>query len=181
MLEMDGLVDNMPQRGFYIHRVSLREMIDLFMLRQALEMVAAYSAAEVATAEDIDVMVSIFASFSENGPEMDVAAYREADRRFHDVLIGLCRNRLVSKINGTMGIMGKTYMGGLLRSPLETLPEHLALIGAIRRRSPKEAQLLAMEHLEVTRKRMQAVHEQLTGMGIDTSTLPISEAGMETK
>ena len=36
-LETEGLVDNFPQRGFYVHKLTMKELYELFILRESLE------------------------------------------------------------------------------------------------------------------------------------------------
>ena len=86
MLEAEGLVDNIPNRGFYIHKTTLRELIELYMLRQSLEMVAANNLAETGTNEQIDRLFSLFSPFigQEN---INVDAYFNADRQFHTMMM----------------------------------------------------------------------------------------------
>lgn len=181
MLETDGLIDNIPQRGFYIHQVTLSEMIDLFMLRQSLEMIAAYTAAENATIEDLNFLEDLFTPFCQGEKPINHQAYCEADWKFHDYLFSLCGNRLVMRIDESMQIMHKTYMGGLLRQPEETLEEHRQIIAALKRRDPQTAQMLMMQHLEVTRKQMQSTSQRLSNMGIEASKLPIREFAVHNK
>ncbi len=172
-LEMEGLVDNIPRKGFFIHRVSLSEIIDLFTLRQSLEMIAAANAAENATPGEVDEMESFFLPFVNNKDAIDAKKYYLADSKFHNYLISLCRNSLVNKINNSMQIMSKIYTSGLLRKPEETIDEHLQIIDAIRRREIEHARILMMQHLEVTQKRMQKTAERLKNMGVDISKIPI--------
>jgi hypothetical protein len=66
-------------------------------------------------------------------------------------------------------------MGGLLRSPRETIGEHLQLIEAIRRHDVKRAQILAMQHISVTRERLKKTEEHLSALGIDTSKILVKD------
>lgn len=175
MLEMDGLVDNIPQRGFFIHQVSLREMMDLFMLRQAIEIISAANAAEITGPEHILKMEAFFAPFTDDKMSIDENAYYQKDCEFHDYLFSLCDNHLLSKFNESLQILTRTYLGGLLRSPLETISEHLQLIEAIRQHDIQRAQILAMQHIDVTRKQMKMSANQLTALGVDISSIPVKE------
>lgn len=173
MLEMDGLVDNIPQRGFYIHQISLREMIDLLMLRQAIEIITAANAAEITESKHIEKMQEFFAPFIGINKPIDENEYYKKDQDFHNYLFSLCDNRMLIKINESLQILTRTYLGGLLRSPQDTIGEHLQLIEAIRQKNVQHAQLFAMQHIDHTRKSLKKTAEQLYSMGVDISKIPI--------
>lgn len=170
MLEAQGLVDNIPNRGFCIHVPSLREMAELFALRESLEITAACYAAEFGSKESIDELESIFAPFVGVSP-IDKEAYYECDKRFHRKLFDLCDNQLMRQINESMRILDRTFFAGLLRTPEETLNEHLALIQALRERNVSRSQELARLHTDVTRKKLQAANQSLCELGVDTNSI----------
>jgi len=174
-LEMEGFVDNIPQRGFFIHKINLNEMIDLFMVRESLEMIATVNAAETATLDEIERMENFFSPFINNKATINVKEYRLADNKFHNYLLSLCKNNLVIKINESIQIISKISACGLLRDPQETIDEHLQIINAIKKRDPKLAKMIMMQHLEVTQKRMQKTKERLKKIGVDVLKIPIQE------
>ena len=94
MLQSQRLVDNIPNKGFYVHKVSLTEMVELYKLRQAIEMVAVVDVAEIAPMEELVKLKSIFEPFIDQ-PTIDVAAYAKSDQMFHDRLIELSNNSIL--------------------------------------------------------------------------------------
>ncbi len=174
MLEAEGLVDNIPNRGFYIHKTTLRELIELYMLRQSLEMVAANNLAETGTNEQIDRLFSLFSPFI-GQEDINVDAYFNADRQFHTLMMDWCDNSLLRHINESLRLMDRTFSFGLLRPPKETLSEHLAIIDALRGRDAVRVQEVVRQHTEYTKQNLQNIIKQFRLLGIDTSKLSIND------
>lgn len=175
MLEVEGLVDNIPNRGFFVHVPTLREIIEIFMLRQGLEMVSAMYAAEFSSIEEINELESLFAPFI--GQEhIDYESYLAADKDFHLKLFQMCDNSLMHKINESMHLLDRSFMPGLVRPPSETLVEHLSITEALRNRDPVKAQELIREHTDRSKHHLLDTYRNLRALGIDTDNLSIFDA-----
>ena len=94
----------------------------------------------------------------------DLKRYAEEDRKFHNFLMDIGGNELLSSILGTYSIIIYSYLGGyqegLVRSPRETIHEHMALINAISDRDPIKAEDLARLHLKLSRDRLKKEAEE---------------------
>lgn len=175
MLEAEGLVDNIPNRGFYIHMLTLREITELFMLRQSLEMISAMYAAEYGTDEQFDQLEALFAEFV--GQEhIDRERYFQADKAFHSRIFQMCDNSLLHRINESMQILDRSFSVGLLRPPRETLIEHLNIVEALRSRDPIRAQDVTRAHTETTKRHLQNVDRQIRALGFNPATMPVADA-----
>ena len=174
MLKSEGLVDNIPNKGFYVHKISLQDTVELYELRQAIEMVAAACTAEYAAIEDISQLKDIFTPFTTQAP-INVEQYAEADRIFHSRLIELSRNNLLQKTNQSILILPKSFTSGLLRDPNETLNEHFDIIEALMNRNCRQAQDKVREHMEHT---LMALRDAMTGLrkiGVDPGMIPVTD------
>ncbi|MCL1795911.1 MAG: GntR family transcriptional regulator, partial [Clostridia bacterium] len=171
----EGLVDNKPNYGFYIHVPTLREITELFMLRQSLEMIAAMYAAEHGTDRQFDELETLFSDFI-GAEHIDKDQYFIADKEFHNRLVRMCNNRLMHKINESMQIMNRSFSVGLLRPPKETVVEHLNIVDALRSRNPDRAQDVTRAHTETTKRHLLNVNHQIRALGINSDTLPIRDA-----
>lgn len=174
MLEAEGLVDNIPNRGFYIHKTTLRELIELYMLRQSLEMIAANNLVETGADEQIEQLYSLFSPFID-AENISVEAYFNADRQFHSLMMEWCDNSLLRHINESLRLMERTFSFGLLRPPKETLSEHLAIIDALRDQDALRVQEVVRQHTEHTKQNLQNMLKQMRLLGIDTSMLSIND------
>lgn len=171
MLEVEGLVDSIPNRGFAVHETTLRELADIYTLRQCLEMVAATDAAEHATPEDFDKLESFFTPFV-GRDTADWNEYVKANCNFHHMLISLCANVLIHRINETLQVMERAFAVGMIRPPKETLQEHLDIVAALRSRNPAQAQEAVRTHMETTKARLQNTTRHMRALGIDPLKLP---------
>ena len=174
-LETEGLVDSIPNSGFCLHTNSLKEMAELFEIRQAIEMISAANAAEYATDEDIAYLKGLYEPFV-GVEEIDSKQYLETDRIFHKKLLSYCDNQKFLKLNESMQIYHQSYVFGLIRSPGETLVEHLNIIEAIQARDPNRARLAMMNHLDYTGGYLKNVVDKLRGLGLDPNSIPFSSS-----
>lgn len=172
MLEADGLVDNVPNRGFYFHVTTLRELSELFTLRQSLEMIAAMHAAEHGTEESFAQLHALFQPFID-ATEIDYDRYYYADQAFHSAILQMCDNSLMHKINDSLQIMERAFSFGLLRPPAETLQEHLNIIEALRSRDAVKAQDVARAHTEITKRSLQNAENQMRRIGLNPDKLSV--------
>ncbi len=157
-LEQEKLITAIPRRGFFIKRFSKKEMVHIFELREVLEGLAARRASLNITNDQIQKLNNFFKGLKISDDPKDIKTYAKEDRRFHHFLMELGGNDLLSSILGTYSIITFSYLGGfqegLVRSPKETIHEHLALIDAISRRDPIEAEELARLHLKKSREKL---------------------------
>jgi len=173
-LESEGLVDSAPHKGFFVHRVSVKELYDLFSIRKALDAVVITDLVYSLRDGQIEELFSLFEPFREQGV-IDAAAYRMADIAFHSYLIDNCTNGLAKRINQAFNILNRSYMAGLIRSPHETLAEHLEIINAIRKRDLPRAKLAMASHIEKTLQMLQTTVMNLQAIGVNPESIPVDE------
>jgi DNA-binding GntR family transcriptional regulator len=151
-LEQERLITAVPRRGFYVRRFSKEEMIRIFELREVLEGLAARRASLRITEHQIQELQGFFKGFKISESPREIEKYAEEDRRFHHFLIEIGGDELLSGILEPYRIVTFSYLvgfiGGLVRLPRETLPEHLAIIEALVRRDPEKAEQAARLHLK---------------------------------
>ncbi len=172
-LETQGLVESVPNSGFYVRQVSVKELSELFAFREALEGIAAHDLARRISDDEVERLRQLFARFEL--PDVDLEAYRLADVEFHSTIIELCGNDLAKKVNDYLQILNRAYTGGLLRPPSETLPEHMDMIDALAEHDPERAQRLATEHITKPRRLLDTTISNLERVGVDPQTVPIDQ------
>ena len=159
MLEDEMLVERRPRKGFFVTVIDERRLYDAFEVRAAVEGVAARRAAGEMEAADIRFLRSLFQPFVEQ-EDIDIREYAKADQAFHDHILKLCGNQVLSRLEIISNITQQTYRGGLIRKPEETLPEHLAIIDALEAGDGKLAEKLARAHSQKTCKLLKKQIEQ---------------------
>jgi DNA-binding GntR family transcriptional regulator len=152
MLESEGLMYAVARKGSFISDFPARGMLQLVFMRSALEGVAAYFAAQNATAEDIAAMEAALAA-SGRILERDCLGHElaESNDLFHrtlrrsarnDYLVGLLGNmnsvdQIIREVSPTTGQV----------EPHRAQKEHLAILEAIRARDCKRAEELMVAHV----------------------------------
>ncbi len=153
-LEQEKLIETKPRRGFYVRLFSLEELVSIFEIREVLEGLSARRAAASITTSQCNQLRKIFAPFINNNDITDYHAYSVADRKFHNFLAQISSREFLSSILQTYNIVSLAYLyptrEGLIRTPNETIQEHIDIIEAICRGEPLAAEEAMRHHLQTT-------------------------------
>lgn len=132
MLEADLLVEQKPRRGFYVRTFDQHEIVEAFELRELLEGLAVRKLARHAAHVDISKKLfkcfELFIKIKKINPE----EYRKQDQHFHLQIVELTDNAILQKMNKIGLFLLHSFKSGLVRTPTETLPEHLEIIRCIK-------------------------------------------------
>jgi DNA-binding GntR family transcriptional regulator len=153
-LAKEGLVEIFPQRGAFVIRFSEEDVNELFLIRENLEGLAAYLAAEKMTGTDLTRLESCVEGFKEPYGKKDIRRYAREDFKFHQTIIKLSDARrlttLISTLYDHIRIFRLTTMGLSDRMKV-SLAEHDRLIEAFRRKDASEAENLMRRHIRHVR------------------------------
>jgi DNA-binding GntR family transcriptional regulator len=151
-LEQEKLITAVPRKGFYVRRFSKQEMVHIFELREVLEGLAARRAAIQISEAQIQRLKLFFRGLNLSDDLKSLKKYADEDRRFHNFLLEVGGDELLSSILGTYSIIIFSYLSnfkaGLVRPPKETIHEHRAIIEAITKRDPIKAEEATRLHLK---------------------------------
>ena len=157
-LEQEKLVETKPRRGFFVRLFTMTEMVSIFEIREVLEGLSARRAAQSITHDQEVRLTKIFQPFLDIEDITDYQAYSRADRRFHNYLAEIGSREFLSSILKTFNIVALAYQfpsrEGLIRSPNETIRDHIAIINAICSHDPEAAEQSMREHLQLTVARL---------------------------
>jgi DNA-binding GntR family transcriptional regulator len=156
MLENELLIESIPRRGYYVTKVDAKQLIDAFECREALEGIAARRAAKNITKDQLEYLKSLFEKFI-GVKEINVPEYLESDQEFHNSIMKISGNQILKRLELLGNNTIRTFRGGLLRPPKETLPEHLGILDAIEKGDGDLAEKLVREH---THKSMETLKEK---------------------
>ncbi|MHB1503527.1 MAG: GntR family transcriptional regulator [Acidimicrobiales bacterium] len=156
-LVLEKLVVVYPRRGTFAAEVNVQDLGFTLDVRIPLEGLAATRAAQYADAADIEALEALLADL---GTEKDSRALLDLDARFHRMVYHCARNpyleaTLSQYLNLSMRIL---Y---LVADRVPNLPGHLAeqreILEAIESHDPSHAEKVAVEHLAVFEREMNAV------------------------
>jgi len=156
MLENEMLIESIPRRGFFVTRIDISQLIDAFECREALEGIAARRAAKNITKEQLKYLKSLFKKFI-GSDEINIPEYLQSDQEFHNMIIKISGNQIINRLELLGNNTIRTFRGGLLRPPQETLSEHLGIIAALEKGDGELAEKLIREH---TSKSMATLNEK---------------------
>jgi DNA-binding GntR family transcriptional regulator len=145
MLENELLIESIPRRGFFVTKISIDQLIDAFECREALEGIAARRAAKNITKDQLEYLKLLFDKFIDV-EEISIAEYLESDQEFHNMIMKISGNKILNRLELLGNNTIRTFRGGLLRPPKETLKEHLEIYRALANGDGDLAEKLVREH-----------------------------------
>jgi DNA-binding GntR family transcriptional regulator len=153
-LEKEGLVEVFPQRGAFVIQLSQDDIFELFLIREKLEGLAAYLAAEKADDATLTKLEACLQGFEEPFGERDIQRYAREDFKFHQTLVTLSGGKrlmkLISTLHDHIRIFRLTAVGSSARMKI-SLQEHYDIIDALRRRNPEESEEKMRRHIQHVR------------------------------
>lgn len=155
-LEHEGLLTSLPQRGWTVRSLDIREVEEVYAIRKQLELLAVRFACERHAAEDLRTAAEILERQSEA-----VAKHGEPDklhvldREFHDTIWTMARSpRLCATLRAVADSAildpAKSYMQTPAERAQLSVVEHEALLQAIEAREIGRAEEALRRHADNT-------------------------------
>ncbi|MFT5506915.1 MAG: DNA-binding GntR family transcriptional regulator [Gammaproteobacteria bacterium] len=153
-LESSGLIQNESYRGFFVTRLGIRKVYEIFELRSSLETQAAELFAERASDLEMSELSEVLIGLENCVKNFDLTEMRSIKERYYELLFNGCRNEEIKKALGI--IIDQVYY---LRSYLMTDPERRtasleemkALTQALLARNRPAAREATLIHLQAAR------------------------------
>lgn len=145
-LYRDGVVEIVPKRGYKLVELADDDIVEVRLLRAALEQLVVDRLCDVATADDIKSLKAILAGHQNGQADM-----YSIDERFHIRMAEIARFKHITR--ELLSVRGKMYLiSSGARLPKgrdqEVEEEHLALLEAVAKRDRVKARRLVKEHVE---------------------------------
>lgn len=147
-LASDGFLTFSPKYGFYRRPLDVKEIVDLYELRQQIEVSSIRYGVERAAPEAIDEIGRYLVQSRPDLPGRTIDDLVALDEGFHERLIGLTGNaetlRVLQNVNSRIRFLRWIDMDGRRQG---TQAEHLAVIEAVRAHNAPEAAALLERHI----------------------------------
>lgn len=148
-LEHEGLVENIPRRGYFIVRKNKAELVEIITVWAALESMAARLITRHAADREIASLRTIFATFEGGRIQAALDEYSDANLRFHQRIVELSRNKqLCVTADGILihvrSIRHRTI--GEARRFERSIVDHMNIIEALEARDADLAERLVRDH-----------------------------------
>ena len=149
-LELEGLIQIIPNKGAYVTGITAKDVKDIYMIRSLLEGLCARMATKKITEEQLEEMEEniYLAEFHAGKGHMDQMA--ELDNRFHDILYEACDSKMLEHLL-------RDFHQYVLRVRQKTLStntrgrasnnEHRQIMEAIKSKDAGKAEQLANKHM----------------------------------
>ncbi len=162
-LASEGLVTVRPRRGAVVRSLSKEEFLELYQVREALEMMAVKLAVPRLGPEDVDALERLIEAMASHAEREEVAEFFEANSQFHGGLFEASGNvklqELYRQLLGQLGryrIRSLTLRGNLQRS----VAEHAAILRAAKRGDAVRAAHLMSEHIRVPQRSLRSLTDE---------------------
>lgn len=151
-LETEGMLEIEPRVGLVVASLDRQAVMELYVMRELLEVTAAGLCARNATQLEIVELMELVRRESQLGDDGD--ALVQHNRRFHNAIHRGAHNRYLTKslnaVNDSMWLLGASQMR-LRHRARQALREHAAIFAAIEKRDPAAAEAAAREHVQHAR------------------------------
>lgn len=160
MLAQEGLVTIRPRSGYFVTQVTLKQLRDLFELREILEVAAVERAAARITEEDLRELAQVHAGYT--GEDDDsYERYTDENRRFH-YLVALAsgNEELAEAIGHLLDRLGRFLVMRRVGRDLQSI--HSRLLEALRAHDVEAARRAIRAELAETRDIVleRVIHEE---------------------
>ena len=146
-LEVEGLIENIPNRGAFIRGLSRQDIADIMTMRKIYEIQAVRWAVERITDEEMDELEENFEFMEFYTLKNDIEKMLNINRSFHRMIYSASHNRMLAQLLSSYQNYIRHAAASLSRTEdyLQTvLGEHRKIFLAIRERDA-DAAVAAME------------------------------------
>lgn len=152
-LELEGLVNIIPNRGAYVNMITAKDVQDIYALRSMLEGLCARWATEYITEEQLDDLEETLCLSEYHTRKDNFEKLWELDSQFHEQLYRASNSRILNHIlsdfHDYVKMVRKATIASSGRSVRST-EEHRAIFDAIRDKDADRAEELAKQHVKRT-------------------------------
>jgi len=146
----EGFLTAIPRQGWVVADLSLKDIEEIYTMRGALEGAAARLSAQMISPSELVVLEDVCVQMEAATEQNDVDRQLALNGQFHEFLCSTARNRRlteqVTRLYDSVRPLCRTSLADPARAR-DALREHRALVAAIRRRDPDEAERIAREHM----------------------------------
>ena len=155
-LKLDGLVEVMPHKGYYVTSISIDDLKDIFQVRLVLEVGAIEIAIHNTTSDDIKKLKEIVNINTQTTNSRSFIKYSELNCQFHLSIAKATRNKLIENIiESLLTKLRRVLFKDLQNIDFENMKnEHLNIVYAIEKRDTDLARKIMKKHLLDAKKRI---------------------------
>ncbi|ROR30521.1 GntR family transcriptional regulator [Mobilisporobacter senegalensis] len=154
-LELEGLVNIIPNKGAYVTGISTKDIQDIYMIRSYLEGLCARWACEHITKHQLEELEEIIYLSEFHVKKEHRDQLLELDNRFHEILYEASNSKILdhvlSDFHHYVQRVRKVTLSSMERA-INSNAEHMAIVEALKQKDQDRAEFLAHEHMMNTIK-----------------------------
>lgn len=157
-LELDGLVESIPNRGVFVLGISDEDIKHIYAIRQRIEGLAALWAADRMTSEDLKELENIYNLMEFYTEKQDVDQISKLNTEFHEVIFKSANSKYLRNILSNFQAYLQWARYASLKTPgrlQAALAEHKAILEAFRQKDGALAEKAIMEHVDNSRRNLE--------------------------
>ncbi len=154
-LELDGLVENIPNRGVVVNGISKEDIDDILTLRLCIEGLVGQWAAERISEEEVKVLEEIYDLMEFYTFKNDVDKIFELNTKFHETLYHATKSRYLESVLKDFQLFIRAARNSSLKSEgrlVFALKEHEAILNALKEGNPEKSRVALLTHIEMSNK-----------------------------
>ncbi|MGH2966471.1 MAG: GntR family transcriptional regulator [Solirubrobacterales bacterium] len=149
-LEAEHVVERDRHRGLVVSRVTVEQIIEIYVVREALDGAAARLAASSAQILDIEELAQVNEELARAAAAGRFEEMASLNVDFHHILARASRNEMLMRFTAQVHQVVQRFRTTTFTYPGRAalaVEEHRAILDALRRRNPEEAERTAREHM----------------------------------
>jgi len=149
-LELEGLVDSIPNKGVIVRGISAKDIEDIYTIRTMLEGLAARWAVEKISNQELENLKNNFELMEFYTAKGDIEQIAKLNTQFHEIIFKATKSGILQHILTDFQYYVQWARYYSLKSPgrpLETLEEHRKIVGALYSKNPDNAEKYVNEHI----------------------------------
>jgi DNA-binding GntR family transcriptional regulator len=154
-LETTGLAHRVPRRGLVVGQITPQEIVEVYVVRETIDGLAAFLAAQFATPGDVAHLTSLNGEFARAVARGDTNEMARLNLVFHTAVAAAARNSLLVQFLEQIHQLVRRFPGTTFQHPERAegaVEEHEQLIAAIRAGDAERARTIASESMATARR-----------------------------
>ena len=162
LLEFEGLVTNIPNRGAVVDGISPNDIDDIYAIRTLIEGLAAKWAVEKMTESELknlEETMDLMEFYTSKG---DMEAVAKLDTKFHDIIYRSCKSKPLWQVLMNFHDLAQSFRTNSITVKgrvQKTLAEHRQIVQAFRLRNAEAAEKAITAHVVGVMENMSSMHE----------------------
>ena len=146
-LSQERVITWRSRRGVFVRRLSKRELAMVFEVREVLEGLAARRAAMLIKPRQVEQLRALFADIDTADTPANRRAYLRQDYLFHSGILEIAASMPLTQTTNSVNILVLAFGAGLIKSIRDGMTEHAAILDALRRHDPDDAEAAMRAHV----------------------------------